>query len=191
VRWLWAGVILFSLISVFANWLAGISHMMPIEADVGQFGAWLVSLRPILLSGVLPMLVIYLSEIVSSDYQNDQAMAQKLAQKEARRQVKLAKSGANDTGQIDTGQMRPGDQSLEERKANLDQANDTRQAQIDQRRERVRQLLSEGMSQSQMADELGVSSATVKRDTKAVKESFILTGSPDPVVSVNGGSKNV
>lgn len=159
-RWLWVGVILFSLISVFANWLAGISHMQPIQADVGSIGKWLVSLRPILLSGVLPLLVIYLSEIVSSDYQNDQAVAARQAQKEAR----AAKRGANDTGH-----KRPEEQSLEEMKAHLDQANDTKRSLMEQRRDRVRALLSEKMSQPAIAKELKVSLATIKRDAATFK----------------------
>lgn len=159
-RWLWVGVVLFSLISVYANWLSGIAHLTGIVADVGSFGLGLVSLRPILLSGVLPLLVIYLSEIVSSDYQNDQAVAAKQAQKEER----AAKRGANDTGH-----KRPDEQSLEEMKAHLDQANDTKRAIMDQRRARVRAFLSEGMSQSEIAKELGVSTATVKRDCQAIK----------------------
>lgn len=178
VRWLWVGVILFSLISVFANWLAGISHLTPIVADVGSFGRWLVSLRPILLSGVLPLLVIYLSEIVSSDYQNDQIVAQRLAQKEARK----AKLGASDTGHVI-----PGEQSVEERKAHLNDANETRQAHIDQRRARVAALTSEGMSQAAIADELGVSMATVKRDAKSIKEE-IRPNRSEVIINANGGS---
>lgn len=181
VRWLWVGVILFSLISVFANWLAGISHLTPIDADVGSFGRWLVSLRPILLSGVLPLLVIYLSEIVSSDYQNDQVVAQRQAQKEAR----AVKRSANDTGH-----MRPDEQPMEQRKAHLLDANETRQTQIDQRRARVAALMSKGMSQSAIADKLQVSMATVKRDSKVVKGDTRETASVFPL-GVNGGSENV
>lgn len=175
VRWLWVGVVLFSIISVYANWLAGISHLTPIAADVGSFGRWLESLRPILLSGVLPLLVIYLSEIVSSDYQNDQEVAARQAQKEAR----AAKRGASDTSRVI-----PTEQSIEQRKVHLLDANETRQTQIDQRRARVRRLLSEGMSQGAIADEIGVSMATVKRDAKSLKPA-----ESEIIVNVNGGSK--
>jgi len=47
-------------------------------------------------------------------------------------------------------------------------ANDARQAQIDERREKVYELLQQEMSQADMADELGVSVATIKRDLKAL-----------------------
>lgn len=52
--------------------------------------------------------------------------------------------------------------------ANLNKANDTRKAQAESRREKVLSLLNSGMSQSAIADELGVSLPTIKRDAKAL-----------------------
>jgi Trp operon repressor len=46
-------------------------------------------------------------------------------------------------------------------------ANETRQAQIAERREKVHELVQQEVSQADMADELGVSVATIKRDLKA------------------------
>lgn len=70
---LWGGVIFFSLISTYANWLAGAVHVEELTAvGVSRFGVWLISLRPIVLSAVLPTLVIYLSEIVSRDCEMSQ-----------------------------------------------------------------------------------------------------------------------
>lgn len=69
-KMLWGGVILFSIISTYANWLSAVHHMKSLQTvDIGQFGNWLISIRPILLSGILPILVIYLSEVLSNNYQ--------------------------------------------------------------------------------------------------------------------------
>lgn len=70
---LWGGVFLFSAISIYANWLSGVVHLQTIEVATNQMGSFLIGLRPILLSGVLPILVIYLSEVLSSEYQNNVA----------------------------------------------------------------------------------------------------------------------
>lgn len=148
---LWAGVILFSVISTYANWLAGIVHVTPLKADVTGPALWLVSLRPILLSGVLPSLVIYLSEIVSSNYQNELSEAQKQARKGSREPLPM----------VSNSQMIPQNDTLT-------LARDTKKAYTDERRERVLSLLNLGMSQAAIADELQVSLATVKRDTKTL-----------------------
>lgn len=57
----------------------------------------------------------------------------------------------------------------------LTKANDTRQAQIDERRNRVLLLAQEGKEQAQIASELEVSLATVKRDVKALNGSFVVS----------------
>lgn len=77
---LWVGVMMFSAVSTYANLLHGLAHQTDI--GLGADLAWLVSLRPLLLSGVLPALVIYLSEIAGADVNH----AVKLADKEVRRQ---------------------------------------------------------------------------------------------------------
>lgn len=58
---LWIGVGLFSAISVYANLLYGLVHQQNVLA--GQ----LADMRPVLMSAVLPMLVLYLSEIAGGD----------------------------------------------------------------------------------------------------------------------------
>lgn len=140
---LWAGVGFFSLISIYANWLAGLAHVADIP---GHSDSWLVSLRPILLSAVLPVLVIYLSEIASGNHQVDQAAAQR----ELKRQAKRESIWANEPGSVDT----------------LTLANENR---ADQKAERMNQaldLLRQGMSRPAVASELGVSVSTVKRYAK-------------------------
>jgi len=75
---------------------------------------------------------------------------------ESGNRLDLISSSANDTT------FKPGDMQA------LNRANDTRQARIKARREQVSVLSGQGMSQSEMANELGVSLATIKRDTKAL-----------------------
>lgn len=149
---LWGGVVVFSIISTYANWLSGIIHVMPLAPDVGSIGKWLVSLRPILLSGVLPLLVIYLSEIVSGNYQLELTEAQRQAKKVSREHVPT----------VSNSQIEPINQPGVD---TLIQAREAKQALIDERRVEVLSRLQKGMSQPAIADELKVSLATVKRDT--------------------------
>ena len=53
----------------------------------------------------------------------------------------------------------------------LSMAREAKQAKIAERRARVRSLTGEGMTQSQIAGELSVSEATVKRDLRALNGS--------------------
>lgn len=147
-RWLWAGVIFFSAISTYANWLAGLAHVKPFGQELGRFAAWLVTLRPILLSAVLPILVIYLSEIVSGNYQVDQEQARKEARKQAKKNENTA--------------FVPGDLAA------LDRANDAKRAAIAQRRDRVLDLLGQGQGPGDIAAALEVSVKTIRRDIEAV-----------------------
>ena len=68
----------------------------------------------------------------------------------------LVESSANDT------KFLPGDTQA------LDQANDTRTAQMIERREQVLTLLKQEMTQAEIANELDVSITTIKRDIKAL-----------------------
>ncbi len=86
---LWGGVILFSVISVYANWYSSIHHMQVSTVDAGSFGNWLISIRPILLSGILPILVIYLSEVLSNTYHvNEQREQNRQARIKSRLQAR-------------------------------------------------------------------------------------------------------
>lgn len=78
---------------------------------------------------------------------------------ELRKERILTKNGV--ISPSDTSEQAQNDTSLQ-------QANDTRQAQIEGRREQVLILSEQGMSQLDIADELGVSIATIKRDAKAL-----------------------
>lgn len=148
---MWMGVLLFSLISTYANWLSGIVHVTPITVQVGRLGEWLINLRPIILSAVLPILVIYLSEIVSHDHQADILQAEKEAQREARKQ----KQPAN-------GKFIPGDLD------SLELANEKRFQTMEERREYVAELLEQGLKRKEIIDLTGISSSTLHRDVQAI-----------------------
>jgi len=94
-RTLWLGVLVFSGISAYANLL----HGMFFASDIGLDG-WTLA-RPFLLSAVLPLLVLYLSEIISSDVQHAAARAARQQQAAARKQAahpsKTAKPSKSDT----------------------------------------------------------------------------------------------
>lgn len=81
-RGLWAGVLLFSGVSTYANLLHGLFF----QTDLGLDGwRWLVAIRPVVLSGVLPALVVYLSEVAGDDVNHNARVAEREARKEARR----------------------------------------------------------------------------------------------------------
>lgn len=159
---LWVGVILFSVISTYANWLSGVVHVAPLAgqdaplvlsrarlavAQASGFGAWLVTLRPVLLSAVLPALVIYLAEIASDNYLVEHS-AVSLDEPQARREPPATRDGA------------PAAPSVQEPQ----QADPT----TDERRRRVLQLLQQGMSQAAIARELSVHRSTIARDIGAL-----------------------
>lgn len=62
---LWVGVIMFAASSIYANLLHGFGHTTALVLTGAP--AWLESWRPYLLSAILPVMVIYLSEIASED----------------------------------------------------------------------------------------------------------------------------
>lgn len=81
VRMLWAGVLLFSAVSTYANLL----HGLHFQTDLGLVGwGWLVSIRPVILSGVLPLLVVYLAEVAGDDVNHAAKVAEREARKAAR-----------------------------------------------------------------------------------------------------------
>ena len=80
---IWVGVALFSGISVYANLAYGLTHTLNTLPD------WVVSTKPYVLAGALPILVLYLAEIVGSDVSH--------AKVEAEKEQKAAERKANKT----------------------------------------------------------------------------------------------
>lgn len=88
---LWLGVILFAGLSTYANLLHGIVFRSELDLSTwtSNLGlvSWLDFMRPVLMSGVLPLLVVYLSEIAGADISHalDEAEREK-KQRERERQ---------------------------------------------------------------------------------------------------------
>ena len=82
VKPLWFGVCLFSAISIYGNLAYGLL------ATDGNLPLWIAASRPYILAGSLPVLVLFLSELLSDDRQH----ANEVAAKEARQ---AAKKGGN------------------------------------------------------------------------------------------------
>jgi len=134
VKPLWFGVVLFSGISIYGNLAYG---LVSIE---GSLPYWIRSTQPYILAGSLPILVLFLAELLSDDRQHEQKEAAKVAKRQA--------VVPNDTV--------------------LDAANQERQVIIEHRQARVVQMMAQGLSYPDIADELGVSLSTIKRDTKTL-----------------------
>ncbi len=89
---LWLGAALFSGVSTYVNLL----HGLVFASDIGLNGwYWLVSARPFILSGVPPMLVVYLSEVAASDANHAIAEAERERQKGATTVVLSSEAGAS------------------------------------------------------------------------------------------------
>ncbi len=78
---LWVGVALFSAISIYANFLFGYVHADAVDAPLATW-------RPVALAAVLPVLVLFLSEIAGSDAQEAIAQAERDARKAEREALK-------------------------------------------------------------------------------------------------------
>jgi len=66
---LWVGVFLFSGVSAYSNWLSGAVHVQPLNVTTNALGQFMIDIRPFILSGILPMLLIYMSEVLANYYQ--------------------------------------------------------------------------------------------------------------------------
>lgn len=139
---LWAGVTLFTTISVYGNLAYGLL------STTGTLPTWLGSSRPYVLAASLPVLVLFLAELLSDDRQH----AADVAEREARKRTKQSDKWANVT----------------EDSSQLDRANAIRQAEIDNRRDRVLRLSQAGKEPGDIAAELDVSVRTIRRDIKAL-----------------------
>jgi hypothetical protein len=135
VKPLWAGVALFSGISIYGNLAYGL-----LAVD-GILPAWIVVSKPYVLAASLPILVLFLSELLSDDRQH----ANELAEREARKSGKIA--------QIAT----PSDNTL-------DTANAVRMAEKEEKKAQLAGILANepNKSNSELASLLGVSRGTVR-----------------------------
>lgn len=137
VKPLWVGVSLFTVISIYGNLSYGL-------LAGGDLPGWMVATKPYILAGSLPILVLFLSELLSDDRQH--ALAD--AEKEARKQQRQASTPPT-VHSITT----PIEQYNEARA-------DTKQSRLSQ----LRQLLDRQpeASNSDLAKQLDVSRATIR-----------------------------
>jgi len=69
VKPLWFGVTLFTAISIYGNLSYGLL------ATTGRLPGWIAAIKPYILAGSLPILVLFLSELLSDDRHHAQAQA--------------------------------------------------------------------------------------------------------------------
>lgn len=89
---LWFGVTLFTGISVYGNLSYGLL------ATSGNLPGWIVASKPYVLAASLPVLVLFLSELLSDDRQH----ANELAEREAKKTVKIAQIASPNDNTLDT-----------------------------------------------------------------------------------------
>ncbi len=137
VRPLWFGVSLFTGISIYGNLSYGL-------LAGGSLPGWMVTTKPYILAGSLPVLVLFLSELLSDDRQHAHAQAEK----EARKVAKLVEESPK----------------LPFNGPDIAVANEVRTANKDQRKLRLVRLLETQpeASTSELARQLGVSRGTVR-----------------------------
>lgn len=99
---LWLGVVLFASISAFANVLHALTVQTGLDVTTETFGRMdaLALAKAIILSATLPLLVVYLGEVVSSD----DAEASRLAESEQKRRDRRAQRRVQPTGQMEESQ---------------------------------------------------------------------------------------
>jgi len=146
-RWLWVGVVVFSAISVYANAVYGVSHdwqvpdtvlqTLPIAAQVPD---WLLAIKVLILAAPLPLLTLYLAEIVGSDVNREIQDAEKAEVKDKNRQIRELR------------------RELEAARAQLDDRELTPRERFERNREKY-----DDCTQQQIADEIGVSRQTISK----------------------------
>lgn len=139
---LWFGVSVFTGISVYGNLAYGLM------STTGTLPGWLSVTRPYVLAASLPVLVLFLAELLSDDRQH----AADVAAREAKRRTRQNDVAAPVSADVSTP----------------DKAEDTQRTEIDQRRDRVRRLSQDGLDPADIAQQLAVSTRTIRRDIAAL-----------------------
>lgn len=142
IKPLWGGVAMFTVISIYGNLAYGLF------ATSGNLPGWIVATKPYILAASLPVLVLFLSELLSDDRQH----AAKVAEAEAK---KMTKRGTDSL-------------SVQENVTTLDQARQAKMDKLTARRQAVSSLLHEGLPEDVIAGQLGVSLRTIKRDVDVI-----------------------
>lgn len=145
--WIWLGIVLFSVISIYANLAYALTHTLD------NTPTWVLDIKPYVLAGTLPILVLYLAEIVGSDV----SFYVKEVQKEQRKKGKPTKATEQPSGIEHAQAVR------------------TEKTAIASRDERQRQLVDilteqPGIGKTALAEQLGVSRTTVYSDLDTLIE---------------------
>lgn len=82
---LWLGIAMFSVISVYANLAYGLEFSAVIPV-------WIQSSKPYVMAATLPILVLYLAEIVGSDSNHQYSEAERIRKVEERKQSRIAQT---------------------------------------------------------------------------------------------------
>lgn len=128
VLWLWIGAILFLAISAYANLLFGEIHRVALPIEAG----W-VRVRSVPLGAALPLLVFYLTEIVTAQARGGEAGANEAPSPEPSKAVVTAEEGT-------AGRQRPTKERVRAYKAR-----------------------NPGATQAEIAEALGIHRSTVGR----------------------------
>jgi hypothetical protein len=139
VRFLWLGIVLFTIISVYGNYAYGLS------ATGGTLPAWIVASRPVIMAASLPVLVLYLAELISDNQQYDLRVAKRV--------TKTVTNGPSVT--------------------KMDKPNEAKTAKLTNRRDKIRSLLAEQMTPEDIAGQMDVSVRTVRRDIEALNGQMV------------------
>jgi biotin operon repressor len=144
--WIWLGIVLFSVISIYANLTYALTHTLD------NTPTWVLDIKPYVLAGTLPILVLYLAEIVGSDV----SFYVKEVQKEQRKKGKQTKTTEQPAG-IEHAQAVRTEQTTIAR---------------DERQRQLVDILTEqpGIGTTALAEQLSVSRTTVYSDLDTLIE---------------------
>jgi DNA-binding CsgD family transcriptional regulator len=145
VRPLWFGVGLFTVISIYGN----LSYALQEMEHIDNLPIWILVTRPYILAASLPVLVLFLSELLSDDRQH-------MAQVEAKQAKKTTKQASNKL--VDAPST-----------SAIDKARAAKQDKLTSRRQEVGNLLAEGLSPDDIANRFDVSRRTILRDIEALQ----------------------
>lgn len=153
VKWFTSVLVAVVAVSTIANVSEG--HLTltgePLTWQAVKLLDLLQSIIGVTATALISLIVFSLSEIIGDDVNE----TIKVIEREAKKEAKSHKSQK-------VPAFEPGDMNA------LNRANEAKQLNVTQRRERLAELMDQDMSHGQIANELGVSLSTVKRDVRAM-----------------------
>lgn len=135
---LWAGVVLFTCISVFGNYTYA-------QNILGVVPGWVLWLKPLVLAASLPLLVLYLAEVVSDNQSHKAPPAEAPRVEDTKPEEIVTHKNLDST-----------------------KANKAKKGKVQERRQQVKELVDEGLPQKEIAQQLGFHPNTISSDIKAM-----------------------